>query len=65
MSPAEIEQRDEEYMRAVDAGDTETQQRMVDEAAEMAGYTRRMWHGAKNGKTFTTFRGWSYFFHKK
>lgn len=61
LSPAEIEQRDEEYMRAVDAGDTETQQRMVDEAAERAGYTRRMWHGAKNGKTFTTFRGWSYF----
>lgn len=55
------EQADADYMEAVEAGDTEAAQRMVDEAAERAGYTRRMWHGAKNGKTFTTFRGWSYF----
>lgn len=49
------------YMQAVEDDDMETAQRLVDETAERAGYTRRMWHGAKNGKTFTTFKGWSYF----
>ena len=29
-------ERDEEYMRAVESGDMETAQRMVDEAAEKA-----------------------------
>ena len=61
LSAEEAERADADYMAAVETGDMETAQRMVDEAAERAGYTRRMWHGAKNGKTFTTFKGWSYF----
>lgn len=36
-------------------------QRMVDEAAKKAGYSIRMFHGAKNGGGFTVFRDWSYF----
>ena len=35
---------DAEYMRAVEQGDTETAQRMVDEAAKQAGYTIEAWH---------------------
>ena len=35
---AKTRQRDREYMKAVEAGDTETAQRMVDEAAKKAGY---------------------------
>ena len=52
---------DEAYLAAVEQGDMETAQRMVDEAAKKAGYSRRMWHGAKKGKNFTVFKGWSYF----
>ena len=59
LSP-DSEQRDEDYRAAVDAGDMETAQRMVDEAARDAGYTIRAYHGTPNG-TFTVFRDWSYF----
>ena len=55
------EDTDAEYMAAAESGDIETAQRMVDEAAKAAGYSRRMWHGAKKGKNFTVFKGWSYF----
>lgn len=41
LSPAEVEQRDEEYMRMVEEGDTEEQQRMVDRAAIENRYTYR------------------------
>lgn len=36
--------QDAEYLKAVDAGDMETAQRMVDEAAKKAGYTVEAWH---------------------
>ena len=36
---------DADYMSAVERGDTETAQRMVDEAAKNAGYTRKLYHG--------------------
>lgn len=44
-SRAVTAQQDAEYMAAVEAGDTATAQRMVDEAAKRAGYTRKLWHG--------------------
>lgn len=36
---------DADYMSAVERGDIETAQRMVDEAAKEAGYTRKLYHG--------------------
>ena len=48
-------------MKAVERGDTESAQRMVDEAAKKAGYTVKMYHGSKRGGGFTVFRDWSYF----
>ena len=39
------EEQDADYMAAVDSGDMETAQRMVDEAANAAGYTYRGYHG--------------------
>ena len=47
-------QQDTEYLAAVKAGDMETAQRMVDEAAKAAGYTRKAFHGTEDGG-FTTF----------
>jgi hypothetical protein len=48
--------RDAEYMAAVEAGDMETAQRMVDEAAKAAGYNvGPVWHGTVQ-KPFTVFR---------
>ncbi len=48
------EQIDRVYLAAVENGDTETAQRMVDEAAKAAGYTpKMMYHGSPN--FFTTF----------
>lgn len=44
---------DADYMSAVERGDTETAQRMVDEAAKKAGYTRTLYHGtASNFNVF-------------
>lgn len=44
---------DTEYMSAVERGDTETAQLMVDEAAKKAGYTRTLYHGtASNFNVF-------------
>lgn len=46
---------DAEYLAAVEAGDMEKAQRMVDEAAKAAGYNMGpVWHGSPN-KDFTTF----------
>lgn len=39
--------RDAEYLDAVKRGDTETAQRLVDEAARAAGYTDKLYHGTK------------------
>ena len=46
---------DTEYMAAVEAGDMETAQRMVDEAARAAGYNIKVYHGTANGGAFTVF----------
>lgn len=47
--------RDQEYMKAVERGDMETAQRMVDEAAREAGYTTKAYHGTPTGG-FTEFK---------
>ncbi len=52
---------DRAYLAAVNSGDMETAQRMVDEAAKEAGYTERGYHGSKKGGGFTVFRDWQYF----
>lgn len=54
-----------EYMKAVESGDTEEQRRLVDEAAKESGYDRLFWHGSKKGGGFTEFRDWSYFTENK
>jgi len=41
---------DADYLDAVERGDTETAQRMVDEAAEANGYTRRLYHGTSGNR---------------
>jgi hypothetical protein len=49
------EKLDSDYMKAVESGDVETQQRMVDEVAKQAGYRQGvLWHGSR-GKKFTVF----------
>ena len=55
---------DTRYTAAVESGDMETAQRLVDEAAEKAGYTVRAYHGTPNG-TFNVFREWQYFTENK
>lgn len=40
--------RDETYLAAVEDGDTQKAQAMVDEAALQAGYTRKLYHGTMN-----------------
>ena len=40
-----LAQRDQAYMQAVESGNTEEQQRLVDQAAEEAGYTEKAYHG--------------------
>ncbi len=56
---------DASYLDAVNRGDMETAQAMVDEAARAAGYKNMYYHGAKNGGGFTVFRDWSYFTENK
>ena len=46
---------DEEYLAAVEAGDTETAQAMVDQVAKEAGYTIKSYHGTL-AKDFTEFK---------
>ena len=47
-------EQDKEYMDAVNAGDMEKAQRMVDEAAKAAGYNTEAYHGTTEG-VFTVF----------
>jgi hypothetical protein len=56
--------QDAAYMAAVERGDTETAQRMVDEAAKRAGYNvGPVFHGTQSNKRFNTFVGmWNYRF---
>ncbi len=56
---------DAAYLKAVEDGDMETAQRMVDEAAKRAGYKKLFYHGSKKGGGFTVFRDWSYFSENK
>lgn len=46
---------DTEYLAAVESGDMETAQRMVDEAAKAAGYDIRGYHGTRSPIGFTEF----------
>lgn len=46
---------DQEYMDAVNSGDMETAQRLVDEAARNAEYTIKAYHGTANGGKFNFF----------
>ena len=48
--PTDIERRNALYLDAVQRGDMETAQRMVDEAARAAGYDRRGYHGLASGQ---------------
>ena len=43
--------KDSDYLAAVESGDMETAQRMVDEAAKAAGYTMSVYHGTPNTNT--------------
>jgi hypothetical protein len=43
------EKLDSDYMKAVESGDVEAQQRMVDEAAKKAGYSVKAYHGTPEG----------------
>ncbi len=56
---------DTEYLAAVENGDMETAQRMVDEAANAAGYDKLFYHGSKKSGGFTEFRDWQYFTENK
>lgn len=56
-----LKSRDDEYLDAINNGDMETAQKLVDEAAKNAGYTERLYHGSKNGGGFTEFKDWQYF----
>lgn len=46
-----VEEMDSDYLDAVDSGDMETAQRMVDEAAKKAGFTLKVYHGTPNTMT--------------
>lgn len=50
----DLSDEDSEYMKAVESGDTETAQQMVDEAAKSNGYTVKAYHGTTNND-FTVF----------
>lgn len=58
-------QSDTDYLSAVERGDMETAQKMVDEAARAAGYDMHLYHGSKSGGGFTVFNGWQYFTESK
>lgn len=46
---------DEEYMKAVEAGDIQTCKNMINDAAYAAGYTIQAWHGTRSEDKFTIF----------
>lgn len=60
VSPETSEQADIIYLKAVESGDMETAQKMIDEAAEKAGYDTELWHGTTAGE-FNSFAANSYF----
>jgi hypothetical protein len=49
------EQLDADYLSAVEAGDMKTAQRMVDDAAQKAGYDIKGYHGTRSPVGFTEF----------
>lgn len=51
---------DAEYMAAVESGDMEKAQRMVDAAAKAAGFTEKAYHGT--AREFNVFKGNAFFF---
>lgn len=59
LSDAEMENAlrsaNEQYAKAIESGDMETAQRMVDEKAKEAGYTIKAYHGTANSGHFTVF----------
>ena len=56
-------QQDTEYMNLAKEPEKNraTLQKMVDQAAKDAGYTRLFYHGSKKGGGFTVFKDWQYF----
>ena len=56
-------QQDTEYMELAKEPEKNQAalQRMVDQAAEDAGYTQLFYHGSKKGGGFTVFKDWQYF----
>ena len=54
LAPVTTEQ-DAAYLAAVESGDTEAQQAMVDEAAKAAGYDGLYWRGDKRGDSIDVF----------
>lgn len=67
--PAPALDTDEAYLAVAEkyrdgtATEAETEQlrQAVEQAAKKAGYTRRLFHGAKSGGGFTVLKGWQYF----
>ena len=57
----DISEKDASYMDAVESGDTETAQRMADDAARNAGFDYRGYHGTSSSG-FTEFKGDASFF---
>lgn len=58
---SESRKLDTEYMSAVESGDMETVQSMVDEAARAAGYTQVAFHGTEAELPFTVFKTPAFF----
>ena len=56
---------DEAYRNAVTTGNVQEQQKLVEQAAKEAGYTKLFYHGSKKGGGFTTFKNWQYFTENK
>ena len=56
---------DEAYRNAVTTGNVQEQQKLVEQAAKEAGYTKLIYHGYKKGGGFTTFKNWQYFTENK
>ena len=50
MTEADLDLMDDSYMSAVESGDTETAQQVVDDAAEQAGYTIKAYHGTPDAR---------------
>ena len=55
----------EAYRKAVSSGNVQEQQKLVEQAAKEAGYTKLFYHGSKKGGGFTTFKNWQYFTENK